>query len=105
MVHIIALQFQKSFFSHDPTPISGQVPSRSNYTMARNDDADRIMTDRSADGLSRHPFESALLCDFIGNPTVRDRLSKRNLAHDLADTIAEIGSYQMNPRKEPGIAA
>ena len=73
--------------------------------MARNDDADRIMTDRSADGLSRHPFEPALLCDLIGNPPVRDRLSKRNLAHDLSDTIAEIGSYQMNPRKEPGIAA
>ena len=103
MTHIIALQFQKGFLSLDSSSVSGQTSVRSYHPMARYNDADWIMPDRAANRLCGHSFKSALLCQFVGNPTVSNRLPIRDLAHDLSDTIPEIGSYQMNPRKEPGI--
>ena len=105
MSHIIALQLKEGFLSQDPSAISGQVPVRSDYPEARYDDADRIMADRAANCLRRHPFDYAFFCDLFGDPTVRNGLSKRNLAHDLSDSIAEIGSYQMDSREKARIAA
>lgn len=89
----------------DTSAISGQVPVRSDYPVARYDDADRIMAYRAANRLCGHPFESALFCQFVGNPTVCYSLSIRNLAHNLSDTIAEIGAYQMDSREKARIAA
>ena len=103
--HIIAFQFQKGLFSHDSSTISGQVPVLSNHSVAWYDDADRIMTDRPADCLRGHPFKAAFLCNPIGDPAVRNRLSKWYFTHDLPDAVAESGSCPMNSRKEPGVAA
>ena len=61
------------------------------------------MTDRTANRLCGHSVESTLRCQFAGNPSVCNRLSKRNLAHDLSDTIAEIGAYQLDLREKAGI--
>ncbi len=105
MAHIIALQFQKSFLPHDPTPVSGQASIRSDYTVTRHDDADRIMPNRAADRLRGHLIESALLRQLVGDPPVCNRLSKRNPAHDLSDTVAEIGACQMDSREKAGVAA
>ena len=105
MSHIIALQLKEGFLSQDPSAISGQVPVRSDYPEARYDDADRIMADRAANCLCGHPFQSALFCQFVGNPTVCNCLSIRNPAHNLSDTIAEIGAHQMDAREKARIAA
>ena len=103
LAHIIALQFQKGFFSLDSSSISGQTPVRSYHSMARYNDADWIMSDCAADSLCRHLFEPALLCNLIGNPPICHRLPIRDLAHNLSDTIAEIGAHQMDLREKTGI--
>ena len=105
MAHIIALQFKEGFLSQDTTAISGQVPISSDHSVARYDNADRIMTDSTTNCLSGHPFEPALFCQFVGNPTVCNRLPIRNLAHNLSDTISEIGTHQMDLREKARIAA
>ena len=104
-LYINTLQCQEGFFPQNSSPVSGQAPIRSDHPVARHDDADRIMTDRTADCLCGHPFEPAFLCDFVGNPSIRNRFSKGDFTHDLSDTIAEIGAYQMYFRKESGIVA
>ena len=103
LTHIMALQLQEGFLPQDSASISSQSPIRSNYPVARHDDADRIMTDRPANRLSRHPLEPALPCDSVGNPPVSHRFPKRHFAHDLSDTIAEVGACQMDSRKNPGV--
>ena len=62
----------------------------SDYPVARYDDTDRIMTDRTANCLCGHPVESAFLCDLISNPPICDCFPKRNPAHDFSNPITKI---------------
>ena len=89
----------------DSSSIPCKTFIRSDYPVAWHDDANRIMTNCAANRLCGHSVESALLCDFFRDPSIRDRFSIRNLAHDLTDTVAEIGAYQMDLREKAGIMA
>ena len=63
MAHIIALQLKEGFLTQDTSAISGQVPVRSDYPVARYDDADRIMADRAADCLGGHVRKAFFFCE------------------------------------------
>lgn len=86
---INAFQSKKVDFPFDPSGISGQIPAAADHSVARDQDADRIVPDRSTDRPCRAPHPPALPGEFRCDPSVGDNPSAGNPTQNLPDRKTE----------------
>ena len=96
---IDAFQRKKTDFPFDPSGIPGQLPVAPDHSVARDQDADRIVPDRSADRPCRNPDSPSLPGKFRGDPSVGGNTPAGNLTQDLPDRKAKGRTGRTKQRK------